>query len=372
MRLDPSVTRVTVNDMAAPAPTGPIIEVDVATTPGNIGPVRPDTRRAWARDVDQLDLEGVAIVTAMVTARRRALEGPLPDRRAELEAIDRFAHAQDAASLPRRSRGRPRRADIDRAALIDALARHQGSIRAAARSLRLPRNTVARHSARLPKWTWVYGPELLQDHAKRLHDSGVVPEVAKARGYRSVARPGAPDRAGMLVPLWTVHGRRAWSQIRLDTARSHAHRYENARDARPMVDCSPAARPRVLDQEFPLYVTESPRKADAAVSCGLACVDFPGIRMLCLHDETWDYIGVRDRDVRIVFDGDAGDKPDVGAAERRLAEFLTGKGAHVVVYRLPAHQGLDDYLAGGSRIDALPKVTLSTTVPRVAWRPQSP
>jgi len=121
----------------------------------------------------------------------------------------------------------------------------------------------------------------------------------------------------------------------------------------------------VLDPQQPLYVTESPRKADAAVSLGLACVDFPGIRMLCLDDETWDYIGVRDRDVRIVFDADAGTKPDVGAAEWWLAEYLTSKGARVTVYRLPLGQGLDDYLASGRHLDDLPEVELLTQPPVV-------
>ena len=102
-----------------------------------------------------------------------------------------------------------------------------------------------------------------------------------------------------------------------------------------LVDCSPAARPRVLDPAETLYVTESPRKADGAVSRGLACVDFPGARMICLDDETWDYIGVRNRDVRICFDGNAETLYDVGAAEWWLADYLRAKGARVTVLRLP-------------------------------------
>jgi hypothetical protein len=73
---------------------------------------------------------------------------------------------------------------------------------------------------------------------------------------------------------------------------------------------SSTSRPRVLDPEQTLYVAESPRKADAAVSHGLACVDFPGIRMLCLDNETWDYIGVAGREVRIVFDADSQEPRD--------------------------------------------------------------
>jgi len=273
---------------------------------------------------------------------------------------------------PKRPRGRPPRS-VDRAALVAALAKHEGSIRAAARESDLSRSTFARRAAAVPDWAWAYGPEVLEPHAKLLHDSAVLPGVARARGYESMRGPERPDKAGLLVPIWTVHGRRVWSQLRYDRPRDHRNRYENARDAFAVVDCSPAARPRVLDPDQPLYVTESPRKADAAVSHGLACVDFPGIRMLRLDDETWEYIGVSGRDVRVCFDGDVAIKGDVEAAEWWLCEYLSGKGARVTVYRLPVNQGLDDYLASGKAIEALPVAKLSVHAPdvwRVGWSPR--
>jgi hypothetical protein len=265
--------------------------------------------------VGKLDAVGTERVRRLILERLAEFQARA-DRASELREIARRARRRGAPSGPLRRRGRPTRTDIDRAAMILALAKHNGSVRAAARALGLPRNTLARHAATLPSWMWAYGPGVLEEHARLLHESGVAPAVARMRGYESARQPDA-GRSGMLVPPWTVHGRRTWSQIRHGAPTSHRRRYRNAPDAFPVVDCSPAARPRVLDPEQTLYVTESPRKADAAVSAGLACVDFPGIRMLCLDDETWDYIGVWGRDVRIAFDGDAEEKSDVGPRPRQ-------------------------------------------------------
>src|SRR6185312_1419347 len=122
------------------------------------------------------------------------------------------------------------------------------------------------------------------------------------RGYIS-----APD--GLVVPIWNERGVKAWSQVRFDSPKDRRSRYGNSPDAAATIDLNPFARQMVLDPDRPLYVTEGPRKADAAISRGLACVAFPGVRMLCLDRERWEYIGVNGRDVRIVFDADAVYKP---------------------------------------------------------------
>jgi hypothetical protein len=76
--------------------------------------------------------------------------------------------------------------------------------------------------------------------------------------------------------------------------------------------------------------------------------------MLCLALERWRYIGVEGREVMIVFDSDVVHNPEVGVAERRLAEFLKSMGARVRIVRLPGHRtGLDDYLAAGNDESAL-------------------
>lgn len=303
--------------------------------------------------IDTLDLPELAQVRSLVHLRTMFLEQQRADERRRAEEVE-------AARARRLPRGRPKRSDVDRATLVAALARNDGVVRAAAREIGLPRNTFARHAREIPAWAWQYGPEIVEEHARILHESAVAPGVARSREYQSVRSTKA---SGLLVPIWNVRGQRVWSQLRVDQPRDRRHRYENGRDAHPVVDCSPAARLLVLDRARPLHVTEAPRKADAAVSLGLAAVAFPGVRMMHLDDETWGFIGVRERDVRIVFDADAAVKPDVAACEWHLAAYLSRLGARVRVLRLPWRQGLDDFLAAGGDVESLPSAALAATAP---------
>ncbi len=262
-----------------------------------------------------------------------------------------------------RPRGRPRR-KIDRTQLIEALRRTDGHCPSAAKILGLPRNTLKRHLIRepVPAIAYAYGPGITEAHAMILANSGVSSDVARRRSYQSVWRKG-----GQLleIPVWSERGVRVWSQFRLDHAVKHRNRYRNGAGACPTIDVSPFGRQLVLDSDRTLYVTESPRKADAAVSLGLACVAMMGVGMLCLDDDAWRYVGVEGRSVRIVFDSDGATNPDVRRAECQLATYLTGLGAQVEVVRLPGHKvGLDDFLAGGhdvAALEALPRVDMCRT-----------
>lgn len=258
---------------------------------------------------------------------------------------------------PARTRGRPRR-QIDRDLVVGGMQDALGNVRKAARSIGLPLSTLQEYLKRepVPEHIYAYGHGLRPDHCALLHRSGVSPDVARARAYQS-------GKLGLDIPVWSVHGHHEWVQTRLDQPRSGRHRYRNPPQARAMIDVSPYGRGLVLDGERTLYVAESPREADAAVSIGLACVAVQGARMISLDADEWNYVGVKDRDVVIAFDGDAAYKPDVRAAERRLWERLTELGARVRVAVLPAHQGLDDYLAGGRSIDQLEVTGYSTARP---------
>ncbi len=250
------------------------------------------------------------------------------------------------ARPPKGARGRPRR-ELDRDAVVLALQAARGNLRQASRMLSVPRTTLSRFVERCDlAWLGDYPTGLLVAHAELLRASGVSPDVARARGYQSVSR--GTWRGALEIPIWSVSGRRAWTQYRIDRGRKR-WRYENSHDAAAILDVSPHGRQRALDHNLPLYVTESPRKADAAVSRGLACVAVMGVRMLCLDDELWRYVGVAGRAVYIAFDSDAAWNPEVAAAEGKLAEYLRALGAHVEVLRLPGPNkvGLDDYLAGG-------------------------
>lgn len=94
--------------------------------------------QAWKRKINELDGPDLDLVERMLSDRLAVLE---ENRRKEKEAR-RIAE--------KRPRGRPPRTDIDRAAIIAALARSSGKIRSAARELGVPTNTLARHARRIP------------------------------------------------------------------------------------------------------------------------------------------------------------------------------------------------------------------------------
>ena len=245
-----------------------------------------------------------------------------------------------------RRRGRPRRG-LNRDSVIVAIQETRGNVRAAARRSGVPRTTLQEYLARepIPAYVFAYG-RMRSEHCALLHGSGVSPEVVWARGYAS-----GPD--GLVVPIWSAKGKKIWAQVRVDSPRKRRDRYRNERGAVAMVDVSPYARVRVLDHDCTLYVSESPRKADAAVSLGLACVAVQGARLISFDRDEWNYIGVEGRDVVIAFDGDASTNDEVRQQERNLWEFLTELGANVRVAALPSKMGLDDYLAAGHSLAEL-------------------
>lgn len=255
------------------------------------------------------------------------------------------------------SRGRPRRQDGDRADIVRALAMAEGSMRGAANRLGIPRMTLTRmvERQRIPEWAHSYGQTVAERHARLLHESGVSPVVASARGYRSLP-------ASLRVPIWPTHGD-AWTQTRLDNPSRQRCRYKNGRGARAVVDMHPSVRDAVLAGSGPLVITESPRKADAAISRGFLCVSVPGVRLIPWDMMTWEIVGVSGRPILIAFDADVRSNPEVSTAEQRLADLLRGMRAEVLLARIPPvcgpKTGLDDYLSAGGRIEDL-------------WRPISP
>jgi hypothetical protein len=132
------------------------------------------------------------------------------------------------------------------------------------------------------------------------------------------------------------------------------------------LDVPPAAREWLGDPKRPLFVTEGVRKADAAVSCGLCCIDILGVWNFRGTNEhggkvvlgDWEYVAFNDRATYLTFDSDVMTKPEVHAALVRLKAFLETRGARVqLIYLPPGPQGgkvgLDDYLAAGHSVDDL-------------------
>ncbi len=239
--------------------------------------------------------------------------------------------------------------------------RELGSLRKAAVALNIPRASLQRELARSPMPPAVVAMPagLSERHAVLLAvESGVSPEVAAARGYRTSAK-----RGDLEIPIWNQTGPQ-WNQYRADHPRS----YRNDGRARPIVDVPPAGLDAAFDASRPLWVTESPRKADAAVSAGLACVDFPGTGMVhssTLCPEAWHGIPLQGRAVILAFDRDATWNPHVMRAEREAARFLASRGATVKVVRVPEVKattteardlkkaGLDDYFGAGGTVERL-------------------
>ena len=215
--------------------------------------------------------------------------------------------------------------------------------------------------------------QLLPQHRALISASGISPEVAAARGYRSVQTKAELKRLGfgsfqcrvpaLLIPIRDATGEIVNYQIRSDEPRvrhGKVVKYETPRDSRMAVDVPPPAREEIGDPEVPLFITEGIRKADSAVSKGLCCIALLGVwsfrgtneygGLTALAD--WEYIALKGRQVFICFDSDVMTTPGVHEALARLKAFLEHRGAHVSLIYLPpgpagGKVGLDDFLAEG-------------------------
>jgi hypothetical protein len=180
---------------------------------------------------------------------------------------------------------------------------------------------------------------LLPQHAKLIEESGIVPEVVAARGYRSVIARAELRRLGfgdaqcrvpaLLIPIFGVAGEIAGYQIRADDPRivsGKPLKYETPRGMRMALDVPPGARLSLGDPKTPLFITEGARKADAAVSQGLCCIGLLGVWSWRGTNEwggktalaDWESVALNDRKVYVVFDSDVTVKPAVHTALVRL------------------------------------------------------
>jgi len=219
-------------------------------------------------------------------------------------------------------------------------------------------------------------------HATQLQASGISPEVAKARGYRSLIgqhrdvtgersahedleylkslgiKVGKDRIPGLLIPWWNTEGSQTWHQYRPDNpgtnSRGKPVKYVNPTGKGAILDVHPHMQEHVADPAVSLFITEGIKKADAATTCGLCCIALVGVDNWQRNGEPlpdWFNVALADRDVYIAFDSDQMTKPGVKRALRRLRRFLESQGARVHVLALPggegdAKVGLDDYLAG--------------------------
>lgn len=109
-------------------------------------------------------------------------------------------------------------------------------------------------------------------------------------------------------------------------------------------------RPIAGDPKKTVYITEGEKKAACAVKHHLPCIGLGGVDSWRgdaekeLEEFMWE-----GREVVICFDSDAASNPNIRRAEAKLAEHLRGKGARVLIKRLPQGEdgskvGIDDFI----------------------------
>lgn len=187
----------------------------------------------------------------------------------------------------------------------------------------------------------------MEDRRRLLRESGISPEVVKARGYRTTKTKAELGRLGfsgaqqnvpaLLIPVYSPSGDITTYQIRPDRPRigkdGKPVKYETPRGSKMVLDVHPFVREKLGDPSVPLFITEGIKKGDALVSCGLCAVSLLGVWNWRGTNERggkmalpeWELIALNDRQIYIVFDSDVMLKPQVHVALVRLKDFLEVK-----------------------------------------------
>jgi hypothetical protein len=184
-------------------------------------------------------------------------------------------------------------------------------------------------------------------HEALLLASGIAPNVATMRGYKTVTVKSELERYGfsrsqqhvpaLLIPVWAVAtGKIVTYHLRPDTPRYSPKRrreikYELRYGDHMAFDVHPLIREQVRDPKFPLFITEGVRKADAAISKGMCCVALLGTwnfrgrntagGKAVLAD--FEFLALEGREVYIVYDSDVMVNPSVHQALARLGAILS-------------------------------------------------
>lgn len=255
--------------------------------------------------------------------------------------------------------------------------------------------------------------DLFDNHRRELLDeSGIAEDVVAERGYRSMSRPtnthnepreelkakGIPTWAtaedyyfpGLLIPLWDATGHLVSYQWKpkapVVNRDGKKMKYASAKGRPSVLDVhprwtrdrgtvDPALLPFINDIAVPLYITEGVKKADSLTSRGCVTIGLNGVYNWRAHHGTlgdWEDVPLKGRSVRIVFDSDAWEKPNVLRAMQRLGRWLKSKQAAEVVYIIPPTtfngrdtKGVDDFFAAGGTLEILAQQHASKKQPVV-------
>ncbi|MGI8475400.1 MAG: DUF927 domain-containing protein [Thermomicrobiales bacterium] len=214
-----------------------------------------------------------------------------------------------------------------------------------------------------------------QRHIDELIASSIKPEVALARGYRTVTKASEVSRLGfgpsqclvpgILMPTFNIAGKPDGYQLKPDLPRMGADgriiKYESPRKSTAAADIPQTARHWVVDPSQTLFFTEGIKKADSGASHENAMVALTGVWNWRAPEvlATLDQIPLKGRTVYLAFDSDWRRKRAVAQALKRFAAVLRSRGAVVYAIDFPEpipgqKVGLDDfYASGGSTIGML-------------------
>jgi uncharacterized protein DUF3854 len=214
---------------------------------------------------------------------------------------------------------------------------------------------------------------LSDSHRRMLFEgSGISPDVAAERGYRTVKRraeleefPAWQRRLGLYIPMLSPDGTTQGCQLRPENPRSAKLKYESPQGSAVIVDVHPRALEEVRAGDGDLWVVEGAKKADALLSRGVAAVALSGVWMAHVPKSKpkrllpcWDHVRLAGRRVFVGFDSDWKRKATVHDALEWLVGALRDRGADVRVAYLEDGRdgekvGVDDYLVAGGTLGEL-------------------
>ena len=159
-------------------------------------------------------------------------------------------------------------------------------------------------------------PRLSSAHRRMLFDeSGILPEIAAERGYRTARRrsevpeafAGYQRRLGLVVPVFSPDGATTGAQLRPDRPRKDRKgkplKYETPGGSKVILDVHPRMLEEVRSGDGDLWITEGIKKADALTSRGLATVGLVGVWNFQRDGELlpcWDHVNLEGRRARVV------------------------------------------------------------------------
>jgi putative DNA primase/helicase len=197
----------------------------------------------------------------------------------------------------------------------------------------------------------------------------------------------------LVFPYVGVDGSNGYCRVKPDdprTCQGRSVKYESPKGRSNQVYLPPRSRCRLDDPQEMLLITEGEKKALALDQAGFVTVGLVGVwgwkvarqQRLLPELETLPWSG---REVRIVFDSDVRQNPDVLNAETMLAAILRRQGACVRVVRLPdgpadddgkpTKLGVDDYIVANG-LEAFQQLLGAAEAPAEPnalqmWRPGS-